>query len=164
MNSGTRFQENFRKSIPLDNPSLVLYRFKDGTASWDKGSLTRFQQKNICDNMIFYTNNNKSKLFFIELKSTKGKSIPYGNFRDNQIKEMTDFSIKINTLCYFIVFFSDLERCFGLNIEDFNDFVANSERKSIPLSYFEEKGIEISVKKLRVNHRFDIISFLNTFY
>lgn len=65
-NQGKIFEQDFRSSLPLDNPNLFFYRFKDGTANWgDRNNPNvRFQQKNVCDCMIFY----KGYLFLIELK------------------------------------------------------------------------------------------------
>ena len=58
------------------------------------------------------------------------------------------------------MFFSDIERCFQLSINDFVDFTKNEDRKSIPIEYFESHGIEIKVNKLKTNYRFDLNSWL----
>ena len=44
MNSGKRFENNFKNSVP---ENVFYYRFRDGTSSWSKeeNSLTRFQAK-----------------------------------------------------------------------------------------------------------------------
>ena len=89
--------------------------------------------------------------------------MPLNKVRSNQVKEMTEASKKLGVIPFLIVFFSDIERCFALRINTFNDFVENSDRKSIPLSFFEEKAIEIDVKKLKTNYKFDINSFLEEF-
>lgn len=153
MNNGKRLESNFKKSVPND---IFYYRFKDGTASWDKGSLTRFQQKNICDCMLFDGN----RLYLIELKSTKGKSIPFGNFRENQLKELSMAQYFTNTVAGIVIEFSELDRAFFMRISDITDFIRKGERKSIPLDYCAEKGIEIEIKKKRVNNSFNIRKLL----
>lgn len=72
-NQGKVFEENFRKSLNLDNPDLFYYRFKDSPASFgnQNNDFVRFTNNNICDNMIFY----KGNLFLNELKSHHRKII-----------------------------------------------------------------------------------------
>lgn len=160
MNLGKKFEQNWRKSIP-DRKNIYYYRLKDGTANWAGGNNynVRFQASNIADAFLFYDN----YLLILELKHHKGKSLPLNCIRANQVKEMTEASKKLGVIPFLIVFFSDIERCFALRINTFNDFVENSDRKSIPLSFFEEKAIEIGVKKLKTNYKFDINSFLEEF-
>lgn len=156
-NQGKKFERQFKDSIPINN-EIFYYRFKDGTASWNMdNNKVRFQAKNICDCMIFY----KGKLFLNELKSHKGKSLPLNCIRENQIKDLFDASLKNNVYCNILVFFSDTERCFSLNIQDVVDYMDSETAKSIPISYFEKYGREIKVSKLRTNYRFDIESWLN---
>ena len=81
MNEGKRFEANFQSSIPH---SVWCYRFKDGTASWGGGDNTRFQAFNICDFMVV----DEDYCYLFELKSVSGSSIPFGNIRDTQLKEM----------------------------------------------------------------------------
>ena len=156
-NRGKIFETNFRKSLP-NNENLFFYRFKDGTANWTGGNNenVRFQAKNICDCMIFYD----GKLFLNELKSHHGKSLPLNCIRDNQVKEMYNASLKNNVKCNIIVFFSDVERCFSLDIQDVVDYMESETSKSIPIAYFEQYGREIKVSKLKTNYRFDIESWL----
>ena len=150
-NNGKKFEENFKKSVP---DSFFFYRFRDGTASWNMGNNenVRFQQSNIADCMIF----NGHTLYICELKNHKGKSIPLSCIRNNQKKMMLEASKYSGIACYLIVFFEDIERCFALNILDFEVFIHNSDRKSIPLSYFEKFGHEIPVIHLKTNYRYDL--------
>lgn len=163
-NLGKRFEENFKKSI-IDDENTLLYRFKDGTANFggERNTNVRFQASNVCDFMLFHSYEYNSKLFLIELKSHKGKSLPITCIRDNQIKEMTTYSKKKNVESLLIVNFSDIDRCFSISIDQFNEFIKLGERKSIPLSYFEEYGIEIDIIKLKVNNKYNIYNWLEKF-
>ena len=160
MKRGQRFEDNFRKSIDRENPELFYYRFKDGTASWDRTNQNvRFQAHNIADHLIFY----KNKLFICELKSHQGKSVPFYCIRDSQYTEMFEASKKKNVYSVVFIFFSDLEECYALSIGSILAFRASSDRKSIPLSFCQEKGIKIDCRKLKSNYRFNIQGFLDLF-
>lgn len=163
-NLGKRFEENWKKSI-VDDENTFLYRFKDGTANFggERNTNVRFQASNVCDFMLFHNYECNSKLFLLELKSHKGKSLPITCIRDNQIKEMTTYSRKNNVESLLIVNFSDIDRCFSISIDQFNNFIRTEDRKSIPLSYFEENGFEINVIKLKVNNKYDVEEWLNRF-
>jgi recombination protein U len=156
MNNGKKFEQNFRKSIP-DSPNIFYYRLKDGTANWKHDNITRFQANNIADSFLYYS----GKLLILELKSHKGKSIPLNCIRKNQVEDMTLASYKTNVHPFLIVYFSDVERCFALSIQNYNLFIKSFTRKSIPIDYFASNGIEIKVEKLRSNCRYDIESFLD---
>ena len=160
MKKGRNFEENFRKSIDRDLPELFFYRFKDGTATWDKNSTTtRFQSHNIADCMIFY----KTNLFIFELKSHKGKSLPFNCIRNTQYEEMFNASKKQHVYPFIIIFFSEIEECYAINIKEITKFKMSTDRKSIPLEFCKEKGHKINLTKLITNYRFDILSFLNNF-
>ena len=157
MKRGQKFEDNFRKSIDRDNSDLFFYRFKDGTANWNPNENTRFQAHNICDCMIFY----KKNLFLFELKSHKGKSLPLNCIRDNQYNEMYAAGLKNNVYPLLIVFFSDISECYAIHIRDILAFRANSDRKSIPLSFCQEKGFKIQSQLLKTNYRFNIRELLD---
>lgn len=154
-NRGKIFEECFKKSVPSD----ILYeRFKDGTSNWNRSdSMVRFQAQNVCDCFLF----DGSVLFYLELKSHKGKSIPLNCIRKNQVKELSERQTHKNTIAGLLIEFSDLERVFYLNIDDFNDFVLNNDRKSIPFDYIRDVGIEVEVSKLRTNYRYNVTKMLD---
>lgn len=161
-NLGKTFEENFRKSVPTE---AWYYRFKDSASSYYGGNQgLRFSVSNISDNLIFYN----GKLFLNELKNHKGKSIPLSCIEGNktkqkQIKDLVEASLYDNVECYIIVFFSDVEKCYGLSIASYEEFKRKSDRASIPIQYFEECGIEISTSKLKTNYKYDILGFLKRF-
>lgn len=154
INQGKRFENNFKLSVP---EGVFFYRLRDSASSYYGGnSNLRFSNKNIADNIIF-TNNT---LFINELKAHKGKSIPLSCIRESQVEMMLKASHYEGVKCTLFVFFYDICKCYALNIKDFQLFLENSSRKSIPISYFQEKGLEIPVKQLSVNHRFLLKNFL----
>ena len=159
-NLGKKFEENWKKSVP---DYMFYYRFRDSGSSYYGGNANlRFSSSNIADCML---NDPFTGLHLIELKHHKGKSIPLscivGNkTKQKQIDDLYKANQYSNTYSSLIVFFSDVERCFQLSINDFVDFTKNEDRKSIPIEYFESHGIEIKVNKLKTNYRFDINSWL----
>ena len=162
-NLGKEFEQNFRKSVP-DSSRFYYYRIKDNTSSFYGGNDNlRFSQSNIADAFMLYTNLelNYTCLFIFEFKHHKGKSLPLNCIRENQLSEMHKASKYLGVIPMLVVFFSDVERCFALNIEQVCKFKEVEDRKSIPISFFETNGIEIKTTKLRTQFRYDILDFVN---
>lgn len=151
--TGKCYENCFRKSIP---EGVFFYRFRDGTSSWDNGSNTRFQAFNIADCELFYNN----KLFILELKTTKGKSLPYKNIRKSQIEELTKASMYKNIICGLVIDFSELNECYFIKINQFNEFINTSERASIPIDYLRNNAVKVGVRLLRTNKRYNVSDIL----
>ena len=159
-NLGKKFEENWKKSVPKE---IFYYRFRDSASTYYGGNdQLRFSASNIADCLIYdcFTG-----LHLIELKHHKGKSIPLnciiGNkTKEKQMKDLLEANEFAGVYSSLIVFFSDVERCFELPINEFFNFINDEERKSIPISYFEQYGIEIEVDKLKTNYRFNINKWL----
>ena len=156
MNSGKKFEANFKASVP-DN--VFYYRFRDGTSSWSKQEGTRFQAKNICDCMLF----NGNYLYLLELKSHKNKSLPLSAIRENQIKSLIEADEYKNVIAGFVVNFADVEETYFMNIALAEQWYNNGERKSIPIKAFRDTCILIDSIKLKTNYRYDIRKFLNDY-
>lgn len=158
MNKGKVFENQFKKSVSkLGN--VWLYRFNDGTGNWGGGSkTTRFQTSNICDFGMFC----RRTLFLLELKSHTGKSLPYASIRENQIVGLKDSARYDGIVSGLLVFFSDLSRCFFLDSRLVYAHWKTSGRKSIPLDFFIENGIEVPCKKLRVNFEYNIGAMIDS--
>ena len=162
-NLGKIFEQNWKKSIPLSN-KIYYYRLKDSASSYYGGNNNlRFSQNNIADAFMFYVGDFVATLLILEFKSHKGKSLPLTCIRDNQLKEMIAAKEKIGVIPMLIVFFSDFERCFSLEIKYVEKFIIENERKSIPLDYFEKYGTEIEVNKLKTNYKYNVEKWLNEY-
>ncbi len=151
-NSGKIFEQSFEKSLCKD---IFRYKLRD-SGGWSRDSNTRFSTSNICDYVLY--NMNTKQMFLLELKSTKGKSLPFGNIKEKQIKGLLDAS-DYSIVCGFVINLSG--ECYYLDIKDFNEFYNNTNRKSIPLSLLKEKGIFIPSKLLQKNYRYDLSGLLN---
>ena len=154
MNSGKRFENNFKKSIPKD---VYVYRFKDGSASWGGNEKVRFQAKNICDFMLY----KKPYLFLFELKSTKGKSLPNTNIKKHQLEDLLIASKYKGTVCGLLIEFSDYNTVYFIEINEYDKFIKCNIRKSIPVEYLKEKGIEVETTKKKVNIKLNIENMLS---
>lgn len=157
-NEGKKFEEDFKTSCEkVEN--LFCYRFKDGSSAWGGNDKTRFQATNICDMEVFY----QTKLVLLELKSTLGASLPYGNIKDHQITDMSkalDTKAE-NIFVGFLINFRDYAETFYMSIEQFNTYKNNTERKSIPIEFCRKNCIQVKQEQKRVRYSYDIKEFIN---
>lgn len=161
-NLGKQFEQNFRKSIP-ENNNIFYYRLKDNNNNWNRGKNIRFAGSNIADAILFWAGEYKNLLFILEFKHHKGKSLPLNCIRKNQLDEMTLASKKTDIIPVIVVFFSDIEKCYSISIDNVNIFTKHNARKSIPLEYFESYGVPIETTKLKSNYKYNIEEWLNNF-
>ncbi len=149
MNPGKAFEDDFKKSISDD---YFYYRFRDGTAAWGGNEKVRFQQKNICDCMVMA----HTKVWLMELKSTKAKSIPFGMINMKNLEDLVKASQhrKANVKAVLVANFRSVARTFYMDAQDVKRFIETTDRKSIPISFFEEEGTEIESVKRRVRYRY----------
>lgn len=153
MNTGKRFEQNFRISVP---EGIYFFRFRDNSSSWGGNNAVRFTYSNICDCMLYDGN----YLYLLELKSTKGSSLPFTNIRKNQLEELLKASKYKNIVAGFIINFSTKDRCFFLSIDNAIEFINTTSRKSFPIDYLELHGIEIEVIKKKVNSTYNVNKFI----
>ena len=146
MNSGKQFEKDIAKSC-----NDYFYRLKDGTSSWGNQENTRFQAKNDFDCFIF----NSSRLYGIELKSVKGKSLPFTNIKSNQIKGLLKIDSYPCAYGYIIINFREVEQTYAIGIEALVKKMEGS-KKSINVNECKEIGTLIPQRKLKVNYRYDL--------
>ncbi|MBY0755047.1 Holliday junction resolvase RecU [Clostridium sardiniense] len=153
-NEGKRFEEDFKKSV---SEKYFIYRFKDGTANFKgtKNENVRFQAHNICDFQVVTEN----KVFLLELKSYNGVSIPLSGIRKTQLEEMLKASNYKNIKPYFMFNFRPLQKVYAVKVENVQEFIEKAERKSIPVKWCIENGIEIDGIKKKVRFRYELESF-----
>jgi recombination protein U len=96
----------------------------------------------------------------LELKSHKGKSLPFSCIRDNQLSELVQATQK-GVKAGFIVNLRDVEKTYYVDAVTMQELINTSERKSIPLEFFETQCIKVFGEKKRTRWRYDI---LNLFY
>lgn len=153
-NKGKMFEEDFKKSVP---EWAWCYRFKDGTANFNgsKNENVRFQAHNICDFQVMAYRT----LFLFELKSHEGASIPFSCIRANQLEEMSAI-YHPDIKAYFVFNFRDIQNTYAVLAADVKEFIETTDRKSIPIKWCIENGIEIKSEKKKVRFRYFLEEFL----
>ena len=102
----------------------------------------------------------KGKYIDFEAKETTNKtSFPLANIHKHQIEHIRHI-VNNGGICFLVVRFSTLDKDYILMGNDFINYLNNNDRKSIPLSYFENKGylIEISYRP-----RLDYLKIIDKF-
>lgn len=103
----------------------------------------------------------KGKYIDFEAKETRSKtSFPLVNIHEHQLKHL-DAIVKHGGIGFIIVRFVTLDKTFVLMWEDIKKFINDDIRKSIPLSYFEEKGKLIP---LSLRPRVDYLKCIEVMY
>lgn len=153
-NEGKRFEEDFKKSIP---EWCWCNRYKDGTANFGgtKNENVRFQAHNICDFEVLA----EDKLFLLELKSYNGVSIPLSGIRKTQLEEMLKANEYKNIRPYFMFNFRPLQKIYAVKVENVQEFVIKAERKSIPVKWCIENGIELEGIKKKTRFKYNLEEF-----
>ena len=100
----------------------------------------------------------KGKYIDFEAKETKSlTAFPLSNIHNHQILHLERIK-KQGGIGFIIVKFTRLNKTYILYIEDLLDFINNEDRKSIPTSYFDKKGILI---KEGINPRYDYLKIID---
>ena len=87
----------------------------------------------------------KGKYIDFEAKETKGVSFPLKNIHPHQIRHLKNIE-RHGGICFLIVRFVNVNETYLLFEKDFDYFIKNNTRKSIPIDYFKEKGYLIKDK------------------
>lgn len=153
MNEGKRFEHDMKKSI-TDN--IFYLRLKDSAGTWQGGENTRFTPSNACDCILHYA----GVLFLAELKSHKGKSIPFNCFRESQLRELAKVTPRKNEVAIAILNFRDLAETYIVFFADIIDFIdeckRNDTRKSLPLDWVRDVGCFLPQKLKKVRYTYSI--------
>lgn len=96
----------------------------------------------------------------MELKSTKQKSLPLNNIKNNQLVGLCNASTYEGVKAYFIINFRTTEETFAIEAKKVKEFIKETERKSIPIDWCRKNGILIEQEKKRSRYKYNIDSFL----
>lgn len=149
MNEGKKFEEDFKKS--MDKYNIWNYRLRDSSGSWSNSNGSRFTPKNICDYIAY----NNGGLYLLELKSHKGTSLPYTAISDYQLKGLSNIDYP-GIKAYFIINMRDKEKTYAIEAQKIKKYIETSERKSIPISFMDDEGVEIKGIKKRSRYEYDV--------
>ena len=156
---GKRFEEDFKKSVP---DHWYYRRFKDSAGAWAGGEKTRFTASNECDCLIF--NTDTGILFGLELKSFKGKSMPYKNMNDpkgKKLEKMIDINNKNRCVSGYVLNFRDLGETYFVNTCNIVLLIERRDRKSFAYSDIVFLGLRIPQALKKVRYKYDIERIYN---
>lgn len=103
----------------------------------------------------------KGKYIDFEAKETKNKtSFPLNNIHPHQIKHIRNI-YNHNGIVFLIVRFTTLDITYLLFGKDFLSYIDNNDKKSIPISYFDEVGYKIEYK---LKPRVDYLKIIDEIY
>lgn len=159
MNAGKIMEAQWRKSA-LHIPKIYYRRMNDGTATFYGGGQdgVRFQQENPYDCFMYLA----PTLYLIELKSHKGTSLPINAIRKIQLKHLSSVQGVPGIEAGFVVHFPDKEECWFADGWKVKAFVDDTERKSIPLKWFQENGIRVEVIPLVKRVEYDVKGLIDS--
>ena len=154
-NEGKKFEEDFKKSVPDD---VYFLRLQDA-GGWSNADNTRFTVSNICDAIMFKV----PFLHMVELKSHKGKSIPFSCIREKQLLKLAEADMYSGVVAWFIFNFRSVESTYAVRASKLIIFKETTERKSIPLDFCAANGIYIPAAKKRTRWTYLLESILGDY-
>ena len=103
----------------------------------------------------------KGRYIDFEAKETTSKtSFALSNIHEHQIKHLINV-LRHDAISFLIVRFTNLNKTFYLDSKDLKYFLENYERKSIPITYFENYGKIINIK---YSPRLDYLKIIDNIY
>ena len=153
---------NSSNNYYLENDIAVIYKkptpIKAVKVDYNKAKITEgyYEIPSTTDYNGIY----KGKYIDFEAKETKSKtSFPISNIHKHQIKHLVRI-INHGGISFIIIRFTTINKTFLIFTKDFVNYFENNIKKSIPLSYIEEKGFLI---KDGYNPVLDYLSIIDKF-
>lgn len=185
MNYPNGIKKNINKNITFSNRGMALeedinntnlyYRINDIAVIYKKPTpitvynvdyksrkeATITKAKYIVPSTTDYNGIYKGKYIDFEAKETKSTtSFSLNNIHNHQIEHLIQV-YNHGGIAFIIVRFTILNKTFLLDIESISSFLKEAKRKSIPISYFEDKGYLI---KEKYTPRLDYLKIIEEFY
>lgn len=151
INAGKSFETDFKNSIP---DSIYYLRLNDA-GGWSNAENTRFTTSNVADCILYYN----FHMYLIEFKSHNGSSLPLSCIRENQLKGLYQAHLR-HVISGYVINFRQHEETYFIYACDINDFIKTVDRKSVPMSYIQDKGYKINQTKKRTRYTYDVVKML----
>ncbi|GAB6152898.1 hypothetical protein JCM17380_16480 [Desulfosporosinus burensis] len=146
VNEGKKFEKDIKNSIPAD---VYCYRIKDDGMNF-------LGVANICDFIVY----KYPFLYLWELKSHKGKCIPFSAIREQQLIMLDKIDPK-GVSTGFILNFRDWGETYWVETRKLQCLKGKEERKSISLDWCRTEGIKVEQRLKRTRYLFDIPKLLS---
>ena len=145
-NAGKTFERLWRGSIPS---SIWSYRLKDDTSGF-------LGVCNPCDFILFY----KGRIYLQELKTHKGKSLPFSAITKGQWEGLYAASKYKGIKAGIVINFREYNKTFYVDIIELIRFRSKTNKKSINMDDLMEIGVVVISKKKRVQYTYCIEELL----
>jgi len=113
--------------------------------------------RNPCDFILY----KYPYIYLLELKSHKGKSIPFSAIQPNQVEPLYKYSKIDGVMSGFVFNFRDMNETYFVDAVSVYQFYNDGERKSFSLGWAREKGILIPQELKRTRFKYDLGRLLN---
>lgn len=156
--SRTSFEDDFKAS---GNKDILVHRQRDVFLPPECRACNKIHLPKNPFDLILYK---QPTLILAELKSTGQKSISLDEkiIKKHQSLSLLKFSDYKGVICGFIFNFREFNNAtFFIGIQDFMSFVEKAERKSIPLAYCQEVGIEVDQQLKKTRYKYNILKLFN---
>lgn len=156
MNRGKDFELNFRQQ--MESSGFDVNRVADNTAGYMGG-------RNICDFIIYHY----PHIYYLELKSTKGNTLPFSNITDNQFAGLIEKEKFKGVGAGIIVWFIEKDKTFFVSA-DLLSMLRNMGNRSLHINDLTDRArkfnecvsfkcFEIVGTKRRVFFNYDMETF-----
>jgi len=149
---GKKFEQDFMNSVPT---GFYYYRLRDA-AGWRVGTDTRFTVSNDYDLFMFAL----GFLFALELKTVKGKSIPFSALNPKQEAGLMKAAAHEGVQSGVLVFIRASDEIFWVPIWEWVSAKARLSRKSLGLSELRDIGIAVSFWRPRTRIKVNVYKFV----
>lgn len=153
---GKKFENNFKDSAKKEG--VFFHRINDVFIPFEYRSVIKVV-KNKYDNFIF----SEGHLFPLELKSTAQKSFSFDEkiIKQHQIDNLLEAEQYDGIMPGFVFNFRESDNfTVFVHIQDFIKYKLNTNRKSIPIDFCKEEGVEIKSELKRTNYHYFIGDFI----
>ncbi len=147
---GKQFEEDFIKSVP---ERCDVTRLKDA-GGWSNATNMRFTSSNPCDFIVF-SNWQGKDMYKLELKSVKGKSLPFSNIKDHQLKSLLESHSK-SVKAYFVINFRPVNETYFVTPICMAEAMKAGIRASFSLQNARDNGILIKQTLIKVRYKYDL--------
>lgn len=156
MNPGKQFEKDFQSSAV----EIEIERLKD-SGGWGDSENKRFSPSNIADFVLYDGESEKKELFYVELKSFKGKSIPFTNFNIEHLKKLIKKTNKQGVRSIIVLNPRDIEEAYFVDCEKAMEYMINEKtsggRKSFSIDWITQQHQIPGIKK-QVHFKYDLKS------
>lgn len=148
-NCGKEFEKQIREQFEAI-PNVSVDRINDNVGY--SGAY------NIADLIVY----RKPYKYYIECKSIKGTSFPFGNINEKALRDLQYQEILAGVGCYLLIWFIDLDLTICISAREVYEKIHCYNKKSIGVKSFNDFDfIEVQGTKKRKYYKYNLVELLN---